>query len=161
MTNRQRRRIGLYLALCSAFATAGVATAQRGAPAGAARVVEVAAADNMRFAPASIEAKAGERLRLRLKVTSALPKAAMAHNIVILKNASDANMYAQAAMLANTTNYVPAALQSKVIAATALAGAGETVEVEFVAPATPGSYTFLCSFPGHFSAGMKGLLIVK
>ena len=38
---------------------------------------------------------------------------------------------------------------------------GETAEVTFKVPAAPGSYTFLCSFPGHFVAGMKGLLVVK
>jgi plastocyanin len=31
----------------------------------------------------------------------------------------------------------------------------------FGAPAKPGSYTYLCTFPGHFVAGMKGVLVVK
>jgi plastocyanin len=39
-------------------------------------------------------------------------------------------------------------------------GAGETSEVTFKAPATPGSYTYLCSFPGHYAMGMKGTLTV-
>jgi azurin len=47
-----------------------------------------------------------------------------------------------------------------VIAHTGLVGPGETVEVTFKAPAA-GTYTFLCSFPGHFAAGMKGTLVVK
>ena len=33
--------------------------------------------------------------------------------------------------------------------------------IEFTAPAKPGSYTFFCTFPGHFAAGMKGVLVVK
>ena len=42
-----------------------------------------------------------------------------------------------------------------------VAGAGETVEVTFKVPAAAGDYTYLCSFPGHFQAGMKGTLTVK
>ena len=38
---------------------------------------------------------------------------------------------------------------------------GETVEVTFDAPKAPGVYTFICTFPGHFLAGMKGTLTVK
>jgi plastocyanin len=48
-----------------------------------------------------------------------------------------------------------------VIARTPLAGAGETVEVIFTAPAKPGSYPFLCTFAGHYQSGMKGVLVVK
>jgi uncharacterized cupredoxin-like copper-binding protein len=44
---------------------------------------------------------------------------------------------------------------------TTLVGPGETAEVTFKVPSAPGSYTFLCSFPGHFVAGMKGMLVVK
>ena len=36
-----------------------------------------------------------------------------------------------------------------------------TVEVTFDAPTEPGEYVYLCSFPGHYAAGMKGLLVVK
>ena len=42
-----------------------------------------------------------------------------------------------------------------------LAGAGETVEVTFKVPAAAGEYPYICSFPGHFQAGMKGMLSVK
>jgi azurin len=52
-------------------------------------------------------------------------------------------------------------MKDKVLAATKLAGNGETVEVTFDAPKTPGVYDFICTFPGHFAAGMKGTLTVK
>jgi azurin len=52
-------------------------------------------------------------------------------------------------------------MMSSVIAKTALAGPGETVDVVFAAPAKPGRYPFLCTFAGHYQAGMKGTLIVK
>ena len=69
--------------------------------------------------------------------------------------------FANAAAMAGATAYIPAARKGDVLAHTALAGAGETVEITFKAPATAGSYTFLCSFPGHFAAGMRGTLVVK
>jgi azurin len=42
-----------------------------------------------------------------------------------------------------------------------LVGPSETVDVTFKAPTAPGQYTYLCGFPGHFVAGMKGVLTVK
>ena len=44
---------------------------------------------------------------------------------------------------------------------TKLAGAGETVTAEFKAPLKPGQYTYICSFPGHVSGGLKGTLTVR
>jgi azurin len=46
----------------------------------------------------------------------------------------------------------------RVIAATALCGKGETVTVDFIAPA-PGDYPFFCSTPGH-AEDMHGILHV-
>ena len=38
---------------------------------------------------------------------------------------------------------------------------GERVQVTFTVPETPGDYPFLCTFAGHYQAGMKGTLIVR
>jgi azurin len=65
------------------------------------------------------------------------------------------------ALLAWTACAHAADKSKDVIAHTGLAGAGETVEVTFKVPAAAGEYPFLCSFPGHFQAGMKGTLAVK
>jgi uncharacterized cupredoxin-like copper-binding protein len=40
-------------------------------------------------------------------------------------------------------------------------GPGQTGDVTFNAPTAPGSYVFLCSFPAHCAAGMRGVLVVK
>jgi azurin len=64
-------------------------------------------------------------------------------------------------MTARDTDYVPASRKADILAATALAGPGETVEVTFKVPAKAGSYPYVCTFPGHFAAGMRGDIVVK
>jgi len=52
-------------------------------------------------------------------------------------------------------------MTDQIIAHTDLAAGGETVEVIFTVPEETGDYPFICSFPGHFSAGMTGTLAVE
>lgn len=125
------------------------------------RVVELTGNDQMKFNLATITAKPGETLKVRLKSIGTLPKIAMGHNFVLLAKGTDATAFANAAAMAGATAYIPAAMKAKVLASTALVGPGETVEVTVKVPAVAGSYTYLCSFPGHFLAGMKGVLVVK
>jgi len=40
-------------------------------------------------------------------------------------------------------------------------GPREKDTIEFTAPTEPGEYDFLCTFPGHYLIGMKGVLVVK
>jgi azurin len=56
-----------------------------------------------------------------------------------------------------SAGYVPHG-DKRVLAATALCGKGQSVTVDFVAPA-PGDYPFLCTYPGH-GAVMHGVLHV-
>jgi uncharacterized cupredoxin-like copper-binding protein len=46
------------------------------------------------------------------------------------------------------------------IAHTALLAPGGSETIEFTAPAA-GSYTFVCTYPGHYGGGMKGVLTVN
>jgi azurin len=130
-------------------------------PAGAARTIEMTGGDDMKFNVTELTAKPGETLRIQLKNIGTLPKMAMAHNVVVLKPTTKVVEFANAAAMARDTEFVPAAMKADVVAATAMAGPGETVEVTFKVPTTAGSYPFICSFPGHFTAGMKGTLAVK
>jgi azurin len=125
------------------------------------RVIAIEGSDMMKFSVTSITARPGEQLTVRLTTVSKMPKLAMAHNFVLLRAGADPTAFANAAAMAGATGYIPAARKGDVLESTALAGAGETVEVTFKAPAAAGTYTFLCSFPGHFAAGMRGTLVVK
>lgn len=136
------------------------AKASAPAPAAGPKVVEITANDQMKFSLATIEAKAGEEIKVILTNVGTLPKEAMGHNWVLLQATADAMAFAMAAASARETDYIPAAMKDKVIAHTAIIGPRKSDEVTFKAPAA-GEYVYLCSFPGHFAVGMKGKLIVK
>ena len=135
--------------------------AAAGVQAQAPRVVAMTGTDAMKFSVTAIEAKPGEKITIKLTGQGAIPKVAMAHNFVLLAAKTDAAAFANAGMQSRPTDFIAPAMKDKVLAATKLAGNGETVEVTFDAPKTPGVYEFICTFPGHFAAGMKGTLTVK
>jgi azurin len=143
----------------AAFAQAPAKPAAAKAAAGP-RTITIGATDTMKFEPATIQAKPGEKLRIVLKPTGTMPKIAMSHNFVMLKPGSNDAKFAEASAMARP-DFIAPALKSQLLVATAMAGNGETVNAEFTAPAKPGRYTFICTFPGHYVAGMKGVLVVK
>ena len=138
------------------------AAAPAAAPAAAGpRVIEVTAGDNMKFNVATIEAKAGEELKIILTNIGSMPKEAMGHNLVILKKGADVTAFATAATTAKATDYIPPALKDQVLAHSELIGPRKSSEFTFKVPAEAGDYPFLCSFPAHFMVGMKGVISVK
>ena len=147
--------------LSALVATMSLRAETTAAPAAAAavRTVSVTANDQMKFNVSEIRAKAGEKIKVTLKNEGSVPKAAMAHNWVLLKPMNDegVNAFSMAAMQ-KAPEYLPAD-KSAIVAHTKLLGPGESDTVEFTAPAV-GQYPFICSFPGH-SALMKGKLIVE
>jgi azurin len=124
------------------------------------RIVEIKASDNMRFDVTTIQAKRGERLTVRLIAIGTLPKIAMSHNFILLKKGVTAQAFADKAITAQATGYLPAAAKADVIASTGVVGGGERTEVTFTVPTVPGRYEYICTFPGHCASGMKGVLIV-
>lgn len=150
-----RRVVVLSLLLPSTFLPVRLA-AQAGP-----RTIELHAADDMKYDMTTIEAKPGEELRVRLTPKGTMPKIAMSHNFVLLKLGTDQKAFVDAGMAARATDFIAPEKKSQVIAATKLAGNGETVETTFKVPTAPGSYPYVCTFTGHFAAGMKGTLVVK
>lgn len=109
----------------------------------------------------TISATPGEKIRIRLTTKSQLPAMTMAHNFILLKLSADVDAFAQAAAQARNNNYIPSDMTDQIIAHTDLASGGETVEVTFTVPEKTGDYPFICSFPGHYAAGMEGTLKVQ
>ena len=66
-----------------------------------------------------------------------------------------------AALNSKDTGYIPAALADQMITHIDLLGPRKSGEADFNAPTTPGDYPFLCTFPAHYQAGMRGTLTVK
>lgn len=144
-----------------AAAVAGLALAAVAAQAAAARVVKLKATDAMQYDVKRIEAKPGEEIEIQLTVVSSMSKQEMAHNFVLLAKNAPLDALVMEAAMARSTNYLPASKKAFILASTGLAGGGETVKVTFAAPKEPGEYLYICTFPGHYLAGMKGTLVVK
>jgi azurin len=145
-------------ALALVVFAAGAAFAAAAEP----RTVAISGNDSMQFSVKRIDAKPGEKIKVVLTATGSMPKAEMAHNWVLLAKGTDASSFAMAAAMAKATDYIPAQKKAQVLAMTpGLIGAGEKAEVTFDAPKEPGEYVYICTFPGHFIGGMKGVLVVK
>lgn len=125
------------------------------------RTIEIIGTDDMKYNVTNIQAKPGEQLRIRLITKSAMPKVAMAHNFVLLKKEAPLVKFITAGAAHRATDFIAPEMKDQVLAKTDLAGGGETVEVVFKAPAAAGDYPYVCTFPGHFQAGMRGTLAVK
>ena len=130
-------------------------------PVKAARTVTITVDNTMKYSVDEIKASPGETLRIVVKSVSTLPKLAMAHNVVVLAPGTDAAAFVKAGMNNRETDFIPPAQKTKVVTATPLAGPNETVEVTFKVPGRAGTYEFICTFPGHYTLGMKGVLTVR
>lgn len=142
---------------------AAAATVPAGTPESP-REVRIEVGDTMKFSVTRIEAAAGETLRLVLVNKGSAPKEAMGHNWVLLRPGADATAYAQAAVGARATDYLPPERSADVLAHTKLLGGGGRDAVVFTVPAEAASGTemvYLCTFPAHLQLGMKGVLAVR
>jgi azurin len=142
-----------------AAAPAAATPAAPAAPAPA--VIEITANDSMKFNLTRFEVAAGQEVKIVLTNMGSMPKVAMGHNLVLLKKDADVKGFADAAVMAAATEYIPAAKADQMIAHTKLLGPKQTDEITFKAPAEAGEYPFICSFPAHFLSGMKGVMVVK
>ena len=157
-----RRRSIFRIALgCSALliSVAGCARAPEVPP----KSVTVQADDKMRFDVTAFEAKPGQKVVVTFKNVGTTPKFSMGHNFVLLDrsvNEQNVTRFLDAASTEASHDYVPPGAK-EVLAHSKLLGPNETDTVTFNAPFVPGDYLYLCSFPGHYSQGTKGILTVK
>ena len=114
--------------------------------------------DQMRFNLKEIKVKQGNVIELKLVHTGQLDKKVMGHNFVLLKPGVDINDFAKKAMKAKDNDHIPADSED-IIAYTEMIGGGQETSISFEAPA-PGTYDFVCSFPGHVAL-MNGKFIVE
>lgn len=124
------------------------------------REIHIKGTDNMKFDVTEIEAKPGETIRITLETKSNMPVQAMAHNVAIVDLGVNVEEFVLASMAAPDTDYIAPEYMDDVIANTAMIGGGETDTIEFTVPKKPGDYEYVCTFPGHYFGGMKGILRV-
>ncbi len=113
----------------------------------------------MRFDKLVLRAKAGQKIRLELIHVGKASVSAMGHDFVLLKAGVDAAKFAQKAAVSASNGFIPPSEAENVIAHTKMLGGGESDTIEFTVP-DPGTYTYLCSFPAHFTT-MRGQFIVE
>ena len=124
-------------------------------------VLELSGNDTMQFDKKAFDVAVGEEIKLVFTNKGKLPKAAMGHNVVILKLGTNVMAFGGGAISAAATDYVPqdGPMAAQVIANTKVLGPGESETITFKLDAA-GEYNFICSFPGHYAL-MKGAITAK
>ena len=112
--------------------------------------VSISGNDQMQFSVKEFEVKAGEQVELEFKNEGTLPKIAMGHNLVILKEGISAIAFGGKAMQAgaNATNALPDAVKGDVLAYTKLLGPGESEIIKFKAPKNQAFFNLFVPFRG-------------
>jgi azurin len=121
------------------------------------RIVELELAsvgDTMAFDKTKLTVPAGSKVHVVLKNHGTL--AVMTHNWVLVKKGTEAHVALDGLEKAATNGYVVPG--EDVLAYTPMAAPGKSTEVTFDAP-PPGTYPYICTFPGHYVM-MKGELTV-
>ena len=112
--------------------------------------------DQMKFDKKIIRVNSNQKITLTLNHNGRFPASSMGHNFVLIKKDVDVNEYALRAAGARNSEYIPEG--DNEIAYTKMLGGGESDTITFDAP-EPGTYVFICSFPGHYQL-MMGEFIV-
>ncbi|HAX15242.1 MULTISPECIES: plastocyanin/azurin family copper-binding protein [Leeuwenhoekiella] len=120
--------------------------------------VVLLATDMMQFDKNEIRVPAGKKVKLTLRHTGKQAVEVMGHNFVLLTQGTEIPAFGAKASAARDNAYIPQDTDA-VIVHTKMLGGGQSDTIEFDPPA-PGTYDFICSFPGHYSV-MKGKFIVE
>ena len=120
------------------------------------QTVTVQGEDGLKFSLTSFDVKTGAHIRLDFANQSD-----MLHNFVIARPGSAARVGDASLKLGldgTRLDYVPRL--SDVLYHTAIVAPQQSETIFFEAPTAPGTYPFLCSFPGH-AILMQGTMIVS
>ena len=115
--------------------------------------------NTMRFDKAELSVKAGAKVKLTFKNEKCL----LMHNFLLIKPGTKDAVGALAdAMVSDpqalAKQYCPEC-DSVLVKGNKLIATGQTDVIEFTAPAEPGDYPYICTFPGHWRL-MNGVLHV-
>jgi azurin len=113
-------------------------------------------ANTMAFDKTKLSVPAGAEVHLTMKNNATM--ATLPHNWVLVKPGTEASVAASGLKLGEPAGYFDVRDKNALVH-TPMAKPGETTEVTFTAPAEPGDYPYICTFPGHYMM-MKGVLTV-
>jgi plastocyanin len=108
--------------------------------------------EQLAFAPITLEATANQQTTVTYTNGSSVQN----HTWVLVKGGDEVAAKVNDAAAGSGGEV---AVGGDVLAATKVVKGGANETLSFTAP--PGTYTFLCTVPGHYLAGMKGTLTVK
>jgi azurin len=135
-----------------------------GTPSGPPKEVTIQVDDRMRFDVTKFDVKPGQTVSVTLKNVGTAPKFSMGHNFVLLQqgifSANVSDRFLNGAATEAAHDYVPPS-SGNVIAHTKLLGPGESDTITFNAPQASGEYLYVCSFPGHYTQGARGIMKVE
>ncbi len=122
------------------------------------RELKIQSANGLQFSVRELRAKAGERISLTFANPDVMP-----HNWALLAAGSLARVGDGVNKLvadpaAAARQYIP--VTPDVLAFTDIVAPGGSFTIHFNAPAAPGDYPFICTFPGHWQI-MQGIVKVE
>ena len=124
------------------------------------QLVYIEGNDTMKYSVELIETKPGKHITLTFKATGNLPRSTMAHNWVLLEPNTDVEAFVNAGLNFPDNDYIDPALEEKILVRTKMLANGEMDVLVFKAPGIKGEYDYVCTFPAHYLAGMRGKFIV-
>ena len=112
--------------------------------------------EKMRYDTPELTVKAGKKIQLTFANPDFMP-----HNIVLV-NPGKADVVAMKAMTLGANGFAVGFVPESpdIIWSSKLLDNGKEEVIEFTAPAKPGDYPYVCTFPGHHLL-MRGMLHVK
>lgn len=124
---------------------------------GADQTIVMGTKTGLKYDAASVSVKAGSKVKLVFSNNDD-----MQHNLVIVSPGA-ANQIGEAAIKLGLKgmemNYVPSS--AKVLYHTGLLTPGAKETIYFTAPDTPGNYTIVCTYPGHYMSMQSTLKVTK
>ncbi len=154
----------IFLVLCAALLGAALISGCNSKSAKSSLPVKeivITGSDQMKFDLTTIEAKAGQEVKLTFKNVGTMPKESMGHDWVLLEKNTDPLKFLEPGFAYASNDYIAPEMEKKVIAKTRILGPGEEETITFTAPSIASPYDYICTFPGHFAGGMKGVLVVQ
>ena len=123
--------------------------------------VSISGNDLMKFSLQEFEVQAGKPVELKFTNEGKLPKIAMGHNLVILKEGISAIAFG--GKLCRPVPMLPMLyliLSKMMLLLHPIAWAWRIGGIKVQSTFKPGMYQFVCTFPGHY-AMMRGIMVVK